>query len=280
MTMRVFKSALPAVAAVTLLGGAQAALAAVDSSYGGQGTDRFTLSAGGSLTRVTGDISVNGTIADGTLVDIDPDGTSKSNTSLLAGGNWRITNRNRVSLTWYRTGRENTITSKNDIVIGDTTIPAGASVTTDINTNYFFVNYRYSFIKNDNVELAGVLGLYGANISFDIAASAYPGNPNASFSNSESTGLPLPIIGGSFDWYISPRWTASLSLAGLSAKIGDIDGSTWVLTAGTHYMLFHNFGLGVSYVRTAIDVDVTKNNFNGSVDFDTSSFLLYGVVKF
>lgn len=274
------KSAVPAVAAMSLLGGAQAARAEVDPSYGGQGTDRFTLVAGGALTRVTGDLSINGTLVDGTTIDVDPDGNNKSNTSFLAGGNWRITNRNRLSLTWYRTGREQTFTTQDDIIINDTTIPAGASATTDFSTDYFFVNYRYSFIKHDNVELAGVLGLYGAKINFDFSANGYPGSPGASFSTSESTGLPLPIIGGSFDWYISPRWSAAMSLAGLKAKIGDIDGSTWVFTASTDYMLFHNFGVGFSYMHTGIDVDVTKSNFNGNVSFKTNSFLLYGVVKF
>ena len=66
----------------------------------------------------------------------------------------------------------------------------------------------------------------------------------------------------------------------MKAKIGDIDGSIWVLTASTDYMLFHNFGVGLSYLHTNIDVDVTKSTYNGNVGINTNSFLIYGVVKF
>ena len=60
-------------------------------------------------------------------------------------------------------------------IIDDTTIPAGASLTPEIKNDFFFVNYRYSFVKNDNVEIAALLGLYGANFRFDVTAVGVPG---------------------------------------------------------------------------------------------------------
>lgn len=258
---------------------AGAAHAEVDPSYGGQGTDKFTLSAGWSFSNIDGSLGLNGTLQDGTPIDIGT-GSGKDTSSFTASANWRVARKHRVSLLYFRTKRENTLTLANDVVIDDITIPAGASATTELTSNYYFGTYRYSFIKKDNLELAGVLGLYGSKISFDFAASKYPGNPTANYSTSQSTSLPLPVIGGSFDWYISPRWTAATSLSGLKAKIGDVDGSIWVLTASTDYMLFHNFGIGLAFLHTDIDVDVTKSSFNGNFNYKSDSFMAYGVIKF
>ena len=274
------KRAFAGIAGFGMAMAAQAAHAEVDPSYGGQGTDKFTLSAGWVFTNLGGSIGLNGTASDGTAVSFNPNGGGTNTDSFQASANWRITNRNRVSLLWYQTKREASYTTKNDIQIGNELIPAGATASFDLKNNYFFGTYRYSFIKKDNLELAGLLGLYGSNLKFNFAATAYPGNPAKSYSTSESTSLPLPVIGGSFDWYISPRWSAATSLSGMKAKIGDIDGSIWVLTASTDYMLFHNFGVGLAYLHTDINVDVTKKTFNGNVNINSNSFMVYGLVKF
>ncbi len=280
MTVSFSKRAFAGLAGLGMAMAAQAAHAEVDPSYGGQGTDKFTLSAGWVFTDLGGSLSLNGTTASGTDIGFNPDGAGASTSSFLASANWRVANHHRVSLLWYQTKRDTSYTTQNDIQIGNEFIPAGATASIELKNNYFFGTYRYSFIKKDNLELAGLLGLYGSNLKFNFAASGYPGNPTRNFSTSEGTTLPLPVIGGSFDWYISPRWTAGTSLSGMKAKIGDIDGSIWVLTASTDYMLFHNFGVGLSYLHTNIDVDVTKSTYNGNVGINTNSFLIYGVVKF
>ncbi len=274
------KWALAGFAGIGMVAAAQAAHAEVDPSYGGQGTDKFTLSAGWSFSNIDGDLGINGTLTDGTPIDFGSNGNGRDTSSFSAMGNWRVAKRHRVSLVYFRTQREDSYTLAKDVIIDDVTIPAGASATATLTSDYYFGTYRYSFIKKDNLELAGVLGLYGSKVSFDFAASKYPGNPTATYSTSQSTSLPLPVIGGSFDWYISPRWSANTTLSGLKAKIGDIDGSIWVLTASTDYMLFHNFGVGLAYLHTDINVDVTKSSFNGNFDYKSDSFMLYGVVKF
>jgi len=280
MTMRISKRALAGLAGFGLMMAASAANAEVDPSYGGQGTDKFTLTGGWVFTNIDGSISLDGATSTGTPIDLNGNGNGKGTSSFMAAANWRFATKHRATLLWFQSKRDQSYTTANDIVIDDNVIPAGASIAAEIKSNYFFGTYRYSFIKKDNLELAGVLGLYGNNFKFTVDANKYPGSPTASYSNDTSVTLPLPVIGGSFDWYISPRWSAGTSLQGLKAKIGDVDGSIWVLTASTDYMLFHNFGIGVSYLHTAINVDVTKKAFNGNLFVKNNSFLLYGVIKF
>jgi hypothetical protein len=266
-----------AIAAAASLGLATPALAAGESYLSGNET--FRLSIGGLIGSTDPSLSLNGTAVDGTRVDFSRDG-GEDVSSFMASGDWRFARKHRVSLLWYGTSRGETYTLANDVIIGDTTIPAGASLTPEISNDFFFVNYRYSFVKNDKVEIAALLGLYGSNWRFDITANAFPGQPGRTFSQDASTTLPLPVVGASLDWYITPRWTATTSLSGMSAKIGDVDGSTWIFTVSTDYLVWRNFGLGVAYMHANIDATVTKDNFNGNIGYATNNFLFYGVVKF
>jgi hypothetical protein len=264
-------------AAALSFGLAAPALAAEPSYLGGNETFRITI--GGLIGSTSPSLSLNGTAVDGTRIDFSRDGGESVN-SFTASGEWRFARKHRVSLLWYATSRSETYTLANDVVIGDTTIPAGASLTPELSNDFFFVNYRYSFVKNDKVEIAALLGLYGSNWTFDITAENFPGNPTRTFSQDASTTLPLPVVGASLDWYITPRWTATTSLSGMAAKIGDIDGSTWVFTVSTDYMVWRNFGIGLAYMHADIDATVTKDNFNGNIGYTTNNFLFYGVVKF
>jgi hypothetical protein len=265
-----------AIAAATF-GLATPALAA--DNYIPGGTETFKFTVGGLIGSTDPSVEFNGAIVDGTPIDFAANG-GKSVSAVTISGDWRFARKHRVSALWYGTKRSNTYTLANDVIIDDITIPAGASLTPEIKNDFFFVNYRYSFVKNDNVEIAALLGLYGANFRFDITAVGVPGQPGQTFSRDTSTTLPLPLIGVSLDWYIMPRWSAGASISGLSAKIGDVRGTTWVLTASTDYMIFKNFGVGISYMHSVIDADVTKTSFNGNINYTTNNFLFYGVVKF
>jgi hypothetical protein len=265
------------VAAAFTLGLASPALAAEQSYLGGNETFRFTI--GGLIGSTDPSLTLNGPLENGTDVDFAAEG-GRNVSSFVASGDWRFARKHRVSLLWYATSRSNTYALANDVIIGDTTIPAGASLTPEVSNDFFFVNYRYSFVKKEKVEIAALLGLYGSNWNFDITATGFPGQPTRTFSQDASTTLPLPVVGASLDWYITPRWTATTSLSGMAAKIGDVDGSTWVFTISSDYMIWRNFGVGLAYMHSSIDADVTKTNFNGNINYTTNNFLFYGVVKF
>lgn len=243
------------------------------------GNETFRLTFGGLVGSTDPSLSLNGTTVAGTPIDFGRDGGT-SVSSLTASADWRFARKHRVSLLWYGTKRTNTYTLPNDVEIGDTLIPAGASLTPEVKNDFFFVNYRYSFVKKEKVEIAALLGLYGSNWRFDITANAFPGQPGRTFSRDASTTLPLPVIGASLDWYITPAWTVTTSLSGMKAKIGDVDGATWVYTLSSDYMIYKNFGVGLAYMHSSIDADVTKTSFNGNINYTTNNFLFYGVVKF
>jgi outer membrane scaffolding protein for murein synthesis (MipA/OmpV family) len=72
----------------------------------------------------------------------------------------------------------------------------------------------------------------------------------------------------------------STSLAGMSAKVGSVDGSMTVFTLGTDYMFTRNWGMGASYMYAKLDADVTKSGFNGNLNWSNNSLMLYATMKF
>jgi outer membrane autotransporter protein len=53
-----------------------------------------------------------------------------------------------------------------------------------------------------------------------------------------------------------------------------------VFQLGTDYMLTRNWGLGMSYMYSNLNADVTRSSFNGSIDWQNNSVMLYGTFKY
>ena len=243
-----------------------------DFIKGGQETLSFNL--GGIVNKFDTSVRLDG-VARGTPINLEGNGLDDNLSSLVASGTWRITERNRIDALYFGVKRDASRSSTRDITINDQTIPAGSTVSTEAKTDYLFFDYRYSFYKSDAWEVAGVLGLYGGKFDFTVAGPGLVGG-----TVSESTTVPLPLIGVSADWYIQPRWKVSSILSGMQAKIGDVDGNATVFTLGTDYMFTRNLGLGAAYLYSEINVDVSKSSFNGNVNFKNNAGLLYATFKF
>lgn len=45
-------------------------------------------------------------------------------------------------------------------------------------------------------------------------------------------------------------------------------------------MIVRNFGVGVAFLHTGVDVEVTKPRFNGVVEWKSDNLLIYGLARF
>lgn len=243
-----------------------------DFIKGGQET--FTLNLGGIVNQFETSVRLDGAVR-GTEIDLEGNGLDDNLSSFMASGTWRIADRHRVDALYFGVDRSASRTSTRDITVNDQTIPAGSTVSAETQTDYLLFDYRYSFYKSDAWEFAGVLGFYGANFDFSITGPGLIGG-----TVSQSTTVPLPLIGVSADWYVMPRWNISAMLSGMAADIGDVDGSMTVVTVKTDYMFTRTLGLGAAYLYSNIDVDVSQSGFNGNLNFSNNAALLYATMKF
>lgn len=113
-----------------------------------------------------------------------------------------------------------------------------------------------------------------------MSATGNAGNAAAATSPNVSTYVPVPLIGGTLDWYIDPRWRIAGAVSGLKAHIGGVDGKAIVATAAADYTLFRNFGVGVRYMYSDLSADATKSRFHGTVKWRMDSLSLYARLLF
>lgn len=252
------------------------------------GEERFKIIGGGVLAFIDSSVGINGTATDGSIIDLETPGLGKDANNFMLGATWRIGSRHRVSGMYFTTRKQRSVSFNQQVTIGDDTLIPPATLTADSRNRFLLADYRYSFVKNKDVELAGMLGAYINKFTVDLEGTAtVQNNVNGQITTTSRAvaynpgfTVPMPLIGGSVDWFATPRFTLGASLSGLKAKVGDIDGSIYVVTASAEYMIKRNIGLGLAYMHADLDVDVTKPNFNGELNWKNDNILGYVVLKF
>ncbi len=254
----------------------------LSQSFIKQGDETFTLNLGGILNQFGTSVRLDGPGLDGSNINLENSGLKKSLSSFDASGTWRFLSRNRIDALYFSASRSNSRMIDRDLTIDGVVVPINSTLTTQAKDQFFFVDYRFSFVKTDAVEVAGLLGLYGSQYKFRFSAT-HPldsGGEASVLNATASTTVPMPLIGATLDWYINPQWKIAGSLSGIKAHIGSVDGSAFVGAVSTEYMLVRNFGIGAAYLHTDLNADVTKNSFNGNLNWKMNSVSLYGQFKF
>jgi hypothetical protein len=210
---------------------------------------------------------------------------------LRLGGYWRFADKHRIFFGYYNLNRDTTSTLNKNIgpisipALGvNDTILAGSNIAAKTNWDVYILGYGYSFYKTETAEVTGKIGFDVARISASIngtlntLANGVLVGATAG-SNSDVT-APLPVIGLSGEWAFSPGWKLIGSIGGFKVKVNDVDASVVDGTIGVDYRLFRNFGVGLGYTWLKLKGDVTKSDWNGSLNWRTDGINLYGSLVF
>jgi hypothetical protein len=210
---------------------------------------------------------------------------------LRLGGYWRFADKHRIFFGYYNLNRDTTSTLNKNIgpisipALGvNDTILAGSNVAAKTNWDVYILGYGYSFYKTETAEVTGKIGFDVARISASIngtlntLANGVLVGATAG-SNSDVT-APLPVIGLSGEWAFSPGWKLIGSIGGFKVKVNDVDASVVDGTIAVDYRLFRNFGVGLGYTWLKLKGDVTKSDWNGSLNWRTDGINLYGSLVF
>lgn len=240
------------------------------------------INLGGIVNQFDTNLRLDGQNTHGTDINLENNGLKKNLTSFEAALMWRFYQRHRLDLDYYTVSRSGSHTYSTDIDIGGNDYPLGATVGMHNKYDLFAIDYRYSFVQDPDYELAALVGFYGGKVTFDVNAVATAGNNGASatYNNSVSTTLPLPMLGASWDWYLNPQAKITVQGMGMKAKIGNVDGHAYVVGVTGDYMLTRNFGLGARYNYVDISAVVDKSSFDGSFGWKASTFSLYAKLLF
>lgn len=239
------------------------------------GEETIKLDLGGILNRASTTVRLDGPNGRGTEFDLeDVAGVDRETSSLYVAATWRLAPNHRIGMQFFETSTTASKTIDRTLVIKDQVYPVNTTLSTQHDISFLIFNYQYSFVRNEKLEFAGLLGLYAARERFRFSATAPVVDTSASFT------APLPVLGASVDYFLSPRWTVSLYGEGLALKTGGIEGSMYFAGISTDYMLTRNFGLGLGLNVTGIKVAATDDEFSGKLGWRQSSFFGYAQLRY
>ena len=221
---------------------------------------------------------VNGTSTNNPEVDFNNEfGTGSDQTRVRLDLLWRIVPKHHVRFFFFDNDITRSRVVDRDIQWGDTTYHLGTNVESNVKMKVYELAYEYAFMHQPNFELNGSLGVHYTDLRIKLAGNATTGGGNTAAFVTEERKLPapLPVIGVRAGWMFAPQWY--LEGIGQFFRI-NIDGYSghWVDgRVGVTWMFTRNFGAGLGYNRWVTNVDVSRDNFNGSARFGYSGLQAY-----
>jgi hypothetical protein len=246
------------------------------------GEERFKFVGGVFLPAFDRTVRVdNPTLGIGDEINLEDDlGLDDSQTTFYGAGYWRFFPRHRIGVGYFRFKDEITATAQQDLQIGDEIFPVGASISTESKFEIFPIHYSFSFIKREKMEFSGSLGLHWYRINFAVAGSASLANLDAGTEVEAKAAAPLPLLGLQFEYYFTPKWTASIHAEAFSLSIDDFDGSLVNVSARTEYWFFNHFGAGLALNWFRLDVEVDSDDWRGDLEYKYWGPQVYVAVRF
>ena len=243
--------------------------------------DKWVITAGTFILTSKLDGELNGTAsASSKSVNFDHDfGTGASVDVIRAGALWRFKPKHHLRLEYFHNRTTHTRTIDKDVAWGDYTFLANGQVSAKNEFSVYELSYEYAFLRKPDYEVAAAAGIHFLDQHLQISGNATLTQPDgtvqsASFqSKSSQLPAPLPVIGIRGGWAFAPNWHVDAAGQVFKVKIGDIDGNWWDLRAGVTWMYNRHLGLSAGYEKFITRVDVSKANFNGSINLGYSGLL-------
>jgi hypothetical protein len=250
----------------------------------GPGQDKWKFELGGYFPSISSDMKID---AGDDRIDLENFlGLSEDESVWRLDGYWRFAKKHRLGFGYYGLRRDATSVFSDSINIGGETWYAGAKVATELDMDFFALAYAYSFYQNERWEIAGTIGAYWVKVQTTIALAAALDNgvdPPLAVSDrfeSETVQAPLPLIGLSFDYYITPKWMATFKGGYFQLSLDEFSGKILNLGAKLEYQFTKMFGLGLGYDGFRLKVDADDAGDTAEIDYKYQGVQLYGVLRF
>ncbi len=212
----------------------------------------------------------------GTTIDYQRDlGGEDGDTIPRIDAYYRFNERHRIDFTSFSIDRKGQTTLAIDITIEDEVFSIGETVRSDIEYTLYKLGYSYSFYHSPKVELS-----FTAGINFTSYELSFQNSTGTKFEKADVT-VPLPMFGLRMGYAITPKWSVNYISESFFIEIDDaFSGALLNNEVNTEYRLFKNFALGAGFARIGLDVDVTDDDWSGSVTDAYNGFTVFGTLYF
>ena len=243
---------------------------------------KFFVALGSYVVDTSTDVRLDGELDEGTRFDWEQSFGEGDVTRFRLDTQWRFAERHMLRATWFSSSRENSGVLEQDIEWGGETFPASARAQGEFNFDVYELAYEYAFLPRDNYEVAASIGVHYTELELTLSAEAEAsgGTLAADISETGNVGAPLPVIGLRGLWALPRDFWLDLSAQYFALEIDEYDGSLVNLRAIVLWQPRQWLGIGLGYDRFAVDLNVAKDRFDGSLDWTYQGPMIFYSVGF
>lgn len=232
-------------------------------------TDTFQITVGTFGINSEPSVELRGETGGGGRVDFDRQIDGGDEFRGRADLQWRFAERHKASFAAFGLTQSKDRTLDRDVEWGDEVYPVGGKV--EFSSDFWVLQavYDYSFFRRETYEIGASIGVHWTSLSTTLRLKAdVDGNPvTDNRKESASVDLPLPVIGLRGEWALPYNLWVKASAQFFALSIDEYDGNLQDYRAFLTWQPSKWIGVGAGYERFTVDVDVDKNNFNGSLDW-------------
>jgi hypothetical protein len=262
---------LVAAAALAVVSGSLLAPAALADDFN-LITAKVNLSLGTFLNSNSLKLRVDGEVTEvpGTEIDWDNTFGAGEKSRFRFDGLWRITDRHhlRAMVTDYSLSR--TATLDEDVRWGDDLILAGSEANGKIGFSIAEVAYEYAFKHDENLELALTAGIHYTTFEARLTADVLTpgGDLSGTLGGKASVDAPLPVFGARGMWRLGGDFYLDAMIQWFALSIDQYSGSILNYRGVVVWQPRQWVGIGAGYDSFQVDVDVDKDSFTGTMDWN------------
>ena len=239
---------------------------------------RLKLLAGWQLKRFDSSLLITSQTNPGALyIDLENDlGLDTDYQGFAFGGFYRFAEHHRLGFMVFDSKRASTKTLEQEIEIGDEIWEIGATLATDSKTQITEFNYQRSVIRDANLEIAILGGIYWLDFK-----GSYEGENNNNEYVTEKTSFrgPLPTLGLNLSYSLGSRWTLLYSSEVFAITLGQYSGRLNNHRLSAEYAIWNNLGVGLAINHFDISV-VVDDDAIAEIGVQNRGVLIYAMARF
>ena len=277
MRMNIIRAALLCAAGIA---GAQA-----DEAKTNPMDSKFNLALGGFFLSTDINVRLNGDETGQPGDDIDYDDTFGIGDfdRFRADGLWRIAPRHLIRAMYFQNNRHAERAISREVNFRGETFPVGAMVDARSNLTVAQLSYEYAFLRRDNYELAGGIGVHyvDMDLTLDATISAQGNQASRRADAGASTQAPLPVLGLRWMWRLPHNFYVNAQAQYFYLQFDPYSGSLIDLKASVVWQASDHFGIGLGYNDFGFRFDIdSKRDFDGRLRWDYGGAMAFATFMF
>src|SRR5688572_1100001 len=229
---------------------------------------KFIVDAGYFFMSTDMRVRVDGETTESVGSDVDYDDTFGIGDfdRFRAEASWRIAPRHLLRAMYFQNNRSASRSVERDISFGDETFPLGATVNARSELTVAQLSYEYAFLRRDNYELAGGIGVHYVDMGLGLDATlvAQGGTSSRSLDENATTQAPLPVLGLRGLWRLPHDFYITAQVQYFYVQFDPYSGSLIDLKASLVWQFADHVGIGIGYNDFGFRFDIDDaHDFDG-----------------